>query len=68
MASLNDDITKKLTENTELMKQLNRLQNSNLGARGELKEKTGLYNQILTQNVILLGVIVVMSGMFFLKR
>lgn len=62
--NLNQNITSQNNENNMLMKRLNQLQNHNLAARGELKEKTYLYKEIITQNFVLIGIIIVATSFF----
>lgn len=65
---INNNIITMSNKNNILTNKLNKLQNHNLAARGELKEKNYLYNELLTQNIVLLFIILGASGVFFLKN
>lgn len=68
--TINSKIIKINSENELLVEKLNKLQNHNSGAGGELKQKNYLYNQLLTQNIVLFGIILGAScaGVFMYKK
>ena len=69
IAQINNNINETNNENNSLIKKLNRLQAHNSAAGGELKEKNYLYNELLTQNYILLFMILGASGIFmYIKK
>ena len=67
IAEINKNIVEINNKNNILINNLSNLQNHNLAANGEFKEKNYLYNELLTQNYILLLLILGASGFIFFK-
>ena len=69
IAQINNNINEINNENNNLIKKLNRLHAHNSAAGGELKEKNYLYNELLSQNYVLLFIILGASGIFmYIKK
>ena len=65
---LNDQITFVNTENSTLMKKLNTFGSADLAAEGELKIQKVLYNELYIQNVILVLLVLLYTGLFIKKK
>lgn len=65
---LNDLITSVNTENSTLMKKLNTFGSADLAAEGELKIQKVLYNELYIQNVILVLLVLLYTGLFIKKK